>query len=67
MLKIVVLGTVLSFALGHPIREDVYNEIKKRTTQWIPKEISENPLANYTEEQIRGLLGTFTDEIPNNL
>lgn len=64
MLKLVVVGTILSFALAHkhPISEEVVREIKKRASTWVPLEVEENPLANLTMEQIQGLLGTHTDD-----
>jgi hypothetical protein len=56
------VGTVLvtSFAKKpHPIREEVYQEIKAKATSWYPMELKDNPLANFTEDEIEGLFGTF--------
>lgn len=67
VLKMAVLGSAAVLATGHPISQEMVNEIRQSNALWTPMEVSENPLANYTEEQLRGMLGTVlshTHEIP---
>jgi hypothetical protein len=54
MLNLLIVGTVLTFSLAkHPVHKDHVDEIKHRPgIKWQPMEADENPLANYTEEQL---------------
>jgi GMP synthase-like glutamine amidotransferase len=38
------------------------DEIKAKATSWVPHEVDENPLANYSVEDIVGLLGSHESE-----
>ena len=60
MFKLAIAGTIVASALaqGHPINEDLINEIKEKTQKWIPADPATNPLANKSMSQIMGLLGT---------
>lgn len=32
----------------HPVRQEVVDHIKKSTTSWVPIEVEDNPLRNYS-------------------
>lgn len=58
MFKLIVVGTVFTFAAAyHPVNQDLVDEIKAKATTWEPMEVHENPLANKSIDEIRGLLG----------
>jgi hypothetical protein len=42
----------------NPINDDIVIEIKAKTTRWIPHEPSQNPLKDFSHEQLQMLLGT---------
>jgi hypothetical protein len=59
MLKLVVVGTIAAFvAARHPVSMEMVSHIQKSTTLWTPVAYEENPFVNFSEEQLRGLLGT---------
>jgi cathepsin B len=59
MLKLVIVGTIAAFAYAeHPVNQEIVNEIRNSNALWTPYDISENPFANYSMEQIKALLGT---------
>ena len=64
MFKLVVVGTIaaLTFAKEHPINKDIVNEIRQKATTWEAHDVETNPLANYSIEQLKGLLGTKLPE-----
>eukprot|EP00347_Sterkiella_histriomuscorum_P003859 403362666 len=55
--KLAVIGTA-SFVAAHPVSQEMVNAIRSSNALWTPTEVSENKFANYTEAQIKGLLGT---------
>lgn len=60
MFKLAVIGTVAAAAYAtHPVNDQLIGTIKRQTSLWNPAEVHENPFANYTEEQLQGLLGTI--------
>jgi cathepsin B len=67
MFKLVVVGTIAAMAAahfdGHPINEEIVAELKKSVT-WGVHDVSENPLAHLTKEEIYGLLGTKMNTVP---
>lgn len=61
MFKLTTLASVAALALAyadHPVTEEIVQEIKEKTTQWIPMEVDENPFKDMDHVQIFGLLGT---------
>ena len=54
-----VLAALLGYVVAHPVNQQIVDDIKMLTTHWTPMEVSENPFANETEEQIRARLGTI--------
>ena len=69
MYKFVLIGTIIAsaFALRHPVNEDRVAEIKATVSSWKPMEVSENPLSQYTVDEIYGMLGAIPSEkIPFN-
>lgn len=69
ILKAAVIGSAAILATGHPISQEMVNEIRSSNALWTPMEVSENPLAHYTHDELRGLLGTIiehvhSDEVP---
>ena len=69
MLKIVVLGSVLSVALAdlvHPVNEDIVREIRQKATTWTPMDPAKNPLSKLSAEEVYGLSGSDPNEVPGN-
>jgi hypothetical protein len=61
MFKLVVVGTILSFAAAqstyHPVNQDLINEIKEKAS-WKPMNPEKNPFSKKSYDEIKGLLGT---------
>lgn len=60
----------------HPINADIVEEIKNSGASWVPYEAHENPLKDYTAEELMGMLGTVIkpledfieeEDVPNAL
>lgn len=51
---IMLLGINVS---SHPISQEMVDMIREKATTWIPMEVSQNPLAKYTESQLNSLFG----------
>lgn len=64
MFKLVIIGTIAtaSLALYHPVNEDIVKEIREKATNWIPMDVSENPLNKYEAEHVQSLMGTHIQE-----
>jgi hypothetical protein len=62
-LLVVSLGATVSANLL--ITEAIVESIKLLTDLWEPLEVLENPLANYTDDQLKALLGTIIPEERN--
>jgi hypothetical protein len=63
MLKLVIVGTIAVIAQAiHPINDQVIRAIRERTSAWESHDVETNPLANKTEEELQGLLGSFFHE-----
>ena len=59
MLKLVVIGTIAAFAKAEfPVTQEIVNEIRAANALWQAVDVSENPFASYTMDQIKALLGT---------
>ena len=43
----------------HPIREEVVEQVKMRTTSWKPKEVNDNHLRHKSVESIKNGMGNF--------
>jgi hypothetical protein len=68
MFKLVIVGTIAAFAaatINHPVNKEIVEDIKQKTSQWVPMEPEENPLAQYSTNHILGLLGTKISEPAN--
>lgn len=68
MFKLAVLGSVAALATAHyhPVNEDLVNEIKAKADTWVPLEVHENPLSNFSSEHVFGLLGSKIAPIDSN-
>lgn len=65
MLKLVVVGTIVSMAAAsHPINSDMVKQIREKTGLWEAHDVESNPLVNYTHDQLLGMLGTYI--VPSN-
>lgn len=65
MYKLVIVGTIVSMAAAsHPINADMIKQIQERTSLWTTHDVDTNPLANYTHDQLLGMLGTYI--VPSN-
>jgi cathepsin B len=59
MYKLAVIGTVAATTLANTkVNQDMVNHIRSSNALWTPMEVSENPFANYSDDQLKGLLGT---------
>ena len=56
-----VLLVVISKA-RHPINHDMVNEIRALTHHWLPHHPEENPLKDFTHEELHYFLGTILVE-----
>ena len=60
MLKLVIIGTIATFvAATHPINENIVKDIRSKTRSWRAHEPSQNPIKNWTMEEIKARLGTI--------
>ena len=51
---------------GSPVSNEAVNAIRKKTQKWEPADPSQNPFANFTEEQLRTLLGLKIGTVPTS-
>lgn len=64
MFKLVVVGTIIAMAAAtHPINENIVRKIKE-SASWTAHEVTANPLANKTIEELKQMLGTYI--VPTN-
>ena len=60
MYKLVIIGTVaVVAAASHPVNQDLVHQIKTKTSAWRVHEVHENPLKDWTMEDIKARLGTI--------
>lgn len=61
MIKSLLLVFFVVLALSkqndHPINEDAVNDIKQKTIAWEPHNPDENPLKDYSHEELHYMLG----------
>lgn len=57
--KSFVLAALLGLGLSHPINEEIVKEIRQKTSLWTAHDVKTNPIAHWTEEEIKGRLGTI--------
>ena len=59
MLKFITVGSVAAFATANSaVNQQMVDTIRSANTLWQPAEVSENKFANYTDAQLKSLLGT---------
>lgn len=58
-IKLVIVGTIATFVAAHPVNHEVVAQVKQSTTLWTPVDVENNIFANYSEAEIKGLLGTI--------
>lgn len=50
---------------AHPVRQEIVDEVKRKTKKWTPREINDNHFKNKTAREIRdGTLGSLDEAIP---
>lgn len=65
MQKLVIIGTIAAAAAAmHPVNQEIVDRIKSSASTWEPYEPNENPLKDFTTEQIDALFGAIV-ELPN--
>ena len=52
-------------AIRHPVRSELIEEIKQKTTKWTPKEVHENVLRDASPEQIQNKMGSLGSGAPS--
>lgn len=57
-----VLAALLGYVSAHPVNQQTVDDIKMLATTWTPMEVHENPVAKWTEAEIRSRLGTILTE-----
>ena len=63
MYKVVVAGAIATAAQAlHPISQEIVDAIRERTSTWTTHEPSENPLKDFSPEQLMGLCGTYFED-----
>jgi cathepsin B len=60
MIVIALLGLTAVLAM-HPVNHDIINHVKKHATTWTPYEHNENPFKDWTEDEIKNMLGLKID------
>jgi cathepsin B len=66
---IVALLALFSCTLAdnkHPVRQEIVNDIKKKTSKWIPKEVHENQFTEIPYEMLTSKLGFLGIEQQNS-
>jgi cathepsin B len=58
MFKLTLVGTIVAVAVAHPICDSIVNEIKQKTSQWVPHEVETNPFSSWSLNELKGLFGT---------
>jgi len=59
MFKFITVGSVAAFAQANSIvNQEMVDAIRSANALWVPAEVSENKFANYTDQEIKNLLGT---------
>jgi len=53
-MKLLLLGAAVTFvaAHNHPINQEIIDEIREKTSAWIPHSIEENPFSSKSHEEI---------------
>jgi len=59
-LAIVALSVAIAAAHDHPVNHSLVNDLKKKAT-WQVAEVHENQFANWSLDEIKGLMGTKLD------
>lgn len=65
-IKFVIVGAIATIAATHPVTNEIVTVVKTSNALWTPIEVEENIFANYTDDEIKGLLGLIITE-PNEL
>ena len=57
----------ISFAIGcvaafHPVRQEIVDDIKLKTTSWKPREVHENHLRHVPQDQLGSLMGSLGND-----
>lgn len=64
MFKLVIVGTIVAMAAAsHPVNENIVKKVKE-SGMWKAHEVSENPFANKSVEELKQYLGTYI--VPTN-
>lgn len=64
MFKLVVVGTIMALAAAsHPVNDHIVKKVKD-SAKWTAHEVTENPYANKTVEELKQMLGTYI--VPSN-
>ena len=64
MYKLVVVGTIVAMAAAHPISQEMVNKLRSKPSTWEAYNPMENPLKEYTHDQLLNMLGTYI--VPTN-
>jgi len=60
MFKFIIAGFAAATVQGiHPIREDIVQDVRLKASTWTAHDVETNPIANWTEEDIKARLGTI--------
>jgi hypothetical protein len=56
---------LVSGATRHPVRQEIVEEIKKKTDKWVPKEAGHNHLKDIPIDKLNKRLGSLGAHSPN--
>jgi len=67
-MKLLLLGAAVTFvAAHHPISQEIIDEIKAKTSAWIPHSIESNPFSSKSHEEIEALMCSHNTDDTNEL
>ena len=61
-MKSLFLGSALAQLQQHPVRQEVVDAIKAKTTKWKPREVHENHFRHISVEQMQHTLGSLEED-----
>jgi hypothetical protein len=59
MKKTLLIGSAYAHMSQHPVRQDIVDEIKAKTTKWKPREVTQNHFSNVPLKQMLNTLGSL--------
>jgi len=67
---ILLASTASAREMQHPVRQEIVEEIKRKTSKWEPMEVADNHFARYAKEEIHSQansIGEWQDQLGSTL